>query len=204
MEGIVYILTNEAMPSFVKVGKTNDLMGRIRSLSSSTSIPLEFECYYAARVADVDKVEKLLHDAFDDYRRNPRREFFTANPARVKAALMLAELEDITPTREEVIPDKAERAAIDDLSRRRRDTTLYDLHVNKGEKLTFDRDPSLTCVVHDESHVHYSNNIYSLSAAAMKVFEDIGIDRKAANGWYHWKYEGQRLTDMVDKYLAGG
>ena len=57
-EGIIYVLTNEAMPGYVKVGKTSTSVAqRIRELDS-TSLPFPFECYYAARVVDMDEAEK--------------------------------------------------------------------------------------------------------------------------------------------------
>ena len=41
-QGIVYILTNEAMPGYVKIGRTDgDLAGRVRQLNS-TGVPLPF------------------------------------------------------------------------------------------------------------------------------------------------------------------
>ena len=58
-EGIVYVLTNAAMPKMVKIGRTgNDIDQRLSQLYS-TGVPLPFECAYAAKVADMDKVEKL-------------------------------------------------------------------------------------------------------------------------------------------------
>ena len=51
-QGIVYILTNEAMPGYVKIGRTDgDLASRVRQ-PDSTGVPLPFEVFYAARVRD--------------------------------------------------------------------------------------------------------------------------------------------------------
>jgi hypothetical protein len=48
----VYVLRNEAMPGYVKVGFTRgSLEDRIRELDT-TGIPLPFECFYAARVSN--------------------------------------------------------------------------------------------------------------------------------------------------------
>ena len=64
-EGIIYVLTNEAMPGYIKIGKTTtSVEQRILELSRATAVPLPFECPYAARVADMDGAEKALHDAF--------------------------------------------------------------------------------------------------------------------------------------------
>lgn len=98
MIDIVYVLTNEAMPGYVKIGKTNtSLEQRVAELSRSTSVPLPFTVSYACTVKDAAFVERLLHDAFDNNRVNPRREFFNIDPERVVAALKLAEIENITP-----------------------------------------------------------------------------------------------------------
>jgi len=64
---IVYILINEAMPNYVKIGRTTNLEQRIRSLDN-TSTPLPFECFFACTVNDAAFVEKQLHDAFLDNR----------------------------------------------------------------------------------------------------------------------------------------
>ena len=55
-EGIVYVLTNPAMPKLVKIGKTGrGVETRLNDLYT-TGVPLPFEYAYAARVEDMDKV----------------------------------------------------------------------------------------------------------------------------------------------------
>ena len=62
--GIVYILMNESMPGYVKIGRTDgELATRVRQLDS-TGTPLPFEVFYAARVRDSVFVERQLHAAF--------------------------------------------------------------------------------------------------------------------------------------------
>ena len=58
---------------------------------------MPFECAYAARVADMDKVEKAFHNAFGPYRVHPRREFFGIEPEQAIGLLDLMKLEDMTP-----------------------------------------------------------------------------------------------------------
>jgi len=68
-EGIVYILTNPAMPNLVKIGMTTRLEVGIRmSELYTTGVPVPFECSFAGKVADVKKVEKAFHKAFGPYR----------------------------------------------------------------------------------------------------------------------------------------
>jgi hypothetical protein len=91
------VLINEAMPGYVKVGKTEDIERRLLDLDW-TNLPLPFECFYAAKVANAGFVEAQLHDAFGVQRVRARREFFRVSPERVVAALRLAELENVTPS----------------------------------------------------------------------------------------------------------
>ena len=76
-EGIVYILSNEAMPGLIKIGltKRDGLEARLNELYS-TGVPLPFTCEYACRVKDCKAVENALHTAFTKDRINPAREFF--------------------------------------------------------------------------------------------------------------------------------
>jgi hypothetical protein len=56
--GIVYVLTNPAMPGLVKIGKTsqNEVSARISQLYT-TGVPLPFDCEYAVKVADMTQTE---------------------------------------------------------------------------------------------------------------------------------------------------
>ena len=92
--GIIYVLINEAMSGYVKIGKTNDLEKRIRDLDK-TNVPLPFKCYYACTVEDMNSAEKYVHDVFLNFRVRPRREFFQVDPARVVSALQLAKVKDV-------------------------------------------------------------------------------------------------------------
>ncbi len=60
--GIVYILTNPAIPNMIKLGITmqEDVKQRMAQLYT-TGVPLPFECLYAARVPNYANVEKALH-----------------------------------------------------------------------------------------------------------------------------------------------
>ncbi len=65
-EAIVYVLTNDAMPSRVKIGRTSgeSVERRIAELSRATGVPLPFRVAIARRVSDPIKVERALHVAF--------------------------------------------------------------------------------------------------------------------------------------------
>ena len=97
-QGIVYILTNPAIPNMIKIGMTNNEDVKVRMAQLYTSgVPLPFECVYAARVANYESVEKALHIAFGPDRVNPKREFFEIEAMQAIAIIKLMELEDVTP-----------------------------------------------------------------------------------------------------------
>lgn len=203
MQGIVYLLTNEGMPGLVKIGfTTTELIQRIRSLNN-TSVPFDFECYYAARVADCLNAEMLLHRVFADKRVNPRREFFLVEPEQAKAAVLLAAIEEVTPRTEETIPDVAERAAVEGMAARRRRTSMFDIGLSAGTVLSLDREPNVTCVVTGPWEVQYAEHRTSLSRAALLAINSLGFEWPAANGWAHWTYGGRALRDLVTDHLDG-
>ena len=105
MTEIVYVVTNPAMPGYVKIGRTfrNDVEQRLKELSNATGVPMPFKCLYAAEVDDAAKVEQAFHDAFDCDRPNPKREFFTTDPKRIISLLKGIAKSDVTPATQEMI-----------------------------------------------------------------------------------------------------
>jgi hypothetical protein len=189
---IIYILTNEAMPGYVKIGKTStSLEQRIRELSSSTSVPLPFTCFYACIVKNMAFVEKQLHDAFDNNRTNPRREFFQISPERVVAALKLAEIENITP-KKDYVDSKEDQKALNQVRaeiRAKFNFKMVDIPV--GAELTFSRDDKITAKVVDNKSIEFNGAVTSLSASAQKI---LGYDYGVA-GTDYWTYEGETLDE---------
>ena len=94
--GIVYVLTNPAMPGFVKIGLTKGktIEKRLANLSN-TSVPLPFTIEYACKVNDCFGVEKALHNAFSQFRA-PRKEFFRIDPNGAIGILKLLSLKVVT------------------------------------------------------------------------------------------------------------
>jgi hypothetical protein len=192
--GIVYILTNEAMPGYVKIGKTTtSVKQRVLELSRSTSVPLPFECYYAARVADVSQVEKAFHDAFGDHRKNPKREFFVISPERVVAILKLLALEEVTPSRDIGVETKEDAIALEEARERRSAFNFEMVNIRAGSELKFIRDERITCrVAEDQKHVEFAGEIISLSLAAQRA---LGY-KWQVQGPAYWTYNGEILDEL--------
>jgi len=199
MNEIIYILTNEAMPGYVKIGRTSgDLEQRIRDLSASTSVPLPFICFYACTVKKAQFVEHQLHDAFDNNRVNPKREFFQIAPDRVVSALKLAAIEEVTP-KKDLVEDLEDREALN-MARKIREKFNFDMaKIPIGAELIFSRDESKTAKVIDNHFIEHNGKKISLSKSAQEI---LGYDYGVA-GTDYWTYEGETL-DERRKRLASG
>ena len=201
MSEIVYVLINEAMPGYTKIGRTENLEQRIRT-SDNTSVPLPFECFYAARVNDSIYVEKQLHDAFADVRVRKNREYFEISPDRVVSALKIGAIEEVTPGVDYVESDDDQKAL--DKARTRRSNFNFEMvNIPVGAKLQFIRDESVSCSVLDSRKVQFAGEVTSLSAAAQKALEGMELYWKSVQGPMYWLYEGETLGERRYRMEAG-
>ena len=194
---IVYILTNQSMPDTIKIGITDNLERRIKELDN-TSTPLPFECYYAVEVEDASKIERLLHNGFDDKRIRQNREFFTATPEQAKSMLQIVETmggRDVTPTTD-IVETPQDQQALDRARDFRKRFNFQMIDINPGEILKFKKDETITCKVHDDTKVNFRNEITSLSNAADIILREMGYDWTAVQGPRWWIYDGKTLRDL--------
>jgi hypothetical protein len=202
MSEIIYVLTNEAMPGYVKIGKTNNnLEQRVKDLSASTSVPLPFTVFYACSVKDANFVEHQLHDAFDNNRVNPRREFFQIAPERVVAALKLAELENITPN-QDLIETNEDREAHNEALDRRGRFNFEIVKIPLGAEIYFSRDESKKAKVvdlHSSKSIEFNDQITSLSDSARIL---LGVNYGVA-GTDYWMFEGETLDERRRRFESG-
>lgn len=191
MNEIIYILTNEAMSGYVKIGRTsNNLEQRIKDLSASTSIPLPFTCFYACTVNNAQFVEHQLHDAFDNNRVNPKREFFQISPERVVSALKLAAIEDVTP-KKDLVENHEDRQALT-MARKIREKFNFDMaKIPVGAELIFSRDENAKAKVIDNHYIEYNGKKMSLSKSAQTI---LGYDY-VISGTDYWTYDGETLDE---------
>jgi hypothetical protein len=198
MPDIIYVLVNEAMPGYVKIGKTTDLERRVRELDN-TSVPLPFECFYACTVKDMKFVETQLHDAFMDHRVRSSREFFEIAPERAVAVLRLAELENVTPERDYVETPEDQTALNEARQRRRAKFRFATVGIPVGAVLQFTRDQSVTATVAEENNVVYNSEVMSLSLSAQKA---LSVNYGVA-GTQFWTYEGETLDERRRRLMGG-
>ena len=198
-EGIVYVLTNPAMPGMVKIGKTGrEVEARLNDLYT-TGVPLPFECAYAARVADMDKVEKAFHNAFGPYRVNPRREFFSIEPEQAIGLLDLMKLEDMTPAMQAEAEqvDVQAKASAEKLKRSRRPSLNYlEMGIPVGSTLLYQGDGETTCTVADGRNVSFEGRTLSLTKLTKELRQQ---PDRPIRGPAHWSYNGRLLGEMYEE-----
>ena len=195
MSGIVYVLTNAAMPGLIKIGKTSgDVADRIRQLDR-TETPLPFECFYAAEVADAEKVEKAIHEAFGDHRVRKNREFFKLSPDRPKAIIELLCIKNVTPGIE-VFTEADDKEAVDEAKKRRAVFKFQMVGLGPGTVLQSVFDDTITCIVKDGRWVEFRGKEHSLSSSALEIAHEKGLGWSAVAGPDYWKYEGKTLSEL--------
>lgn len=202
MPEVVYILTNEAMPGLIKIGRTNgEVSERVRQLDT-TPIPLPFECFYAAEVTDADRVEKAIHEAFGDHRVRKNREFFKLSPDKPKAIIELLCLKNVTPGIE-IFSEPDDQEAVGEAKKRRNAFSFPMAGIKPGAILQSVFDDSITCTVTGERSVEFRGQKDSLSNSALTIAHEKGLGWSAIAGPDYWKYEGKTLSELREEKSNG-
>jgi len=188
MNQIIYILTNEAMPEYVKIGFTHgNVEDRIRQLDR-TGVPLPFEIYYAGIVENAEKDEKWLHSIFGDRRARDNREFFKMNPEYAVLALKRVIIEEVlmdsglTPEQEK---------EVDEVKERRSRFHFNNSGIPVGSKLTFTRNSNIVAEVVENDKIMIDEKIDSLSSFA----KDLLGYKRTPQGTLYFKFEDEILAD---------
>jgi len=202
-QGIVYVLINPAMPGLVKIGQTsNEIASRLRELHT-TGVPLPFECLYACEVSDCGQVEDALHEAFDPYRINPKREFFAIKPDQAIAILRLlgsGKGKDVTTAVSAEI-DKTVSALEKDASKsykkKRPPLNFTEMGIPIGAKLVFAKDESVEVYVSSDKKVKAADDdeeksLTKVTREILQVDYDVQPTR-------HWSHEGKSLNDYYNE-----
>lgn len=197
----VYILTNEAMPGYIKIGMTAQPVEKRMIGLDTTGVPLPFECYYAARVGDMAKVEKALHEAFGDHRVRKSREFFQLDPYKAKVILELLAIEEVTP-RADVVDTVDDAVALAKARKDRSNFTFTAARVPVGSVITFSKGVGFTAIVLDDRRIEFRGTVTSLSASALTIVHELGYTWKTIAGTDYWLYDGETLSERRHSYEA--
>ena len=191
----VYILTNEAMPGYIKIGLTDKpITERVLGLDN-TSVAVPFQCYYAARVDDNQKIERALHTAFGDFRVRPNREFFKMDPYKVKVILEVLALEDVTP-KNEIVASAEDSRALRAVGANTRRFRFSSAGIPIGASLNFVKDSNLVAIVQDDHSVLFDGQSHSLTNAALEALRKCGYNWTSVQGPEYWLYNGESVGSL--------
>jgi len=199
--GMVYILTNPAMPGIIKIGLTtrDKIDSRLKELFK-TNVPVPFKCEFACKVDDCKKVENALHLAFRPYR-FPQREFFKIEPDQAIAILKLLEKVEITDEVNQEINNsttKEERDAGEKLEKQRRPPLNFkEMGIAIGACLKFTED-NIEVEVVEEKKVNYLDEVFSLTGVTKKL---LNLEYAVQPTGY-WTYNGKNLKDLYEETYA--
>jgi hypothetical protein len=197
---IVYVLTNPAMPGFVKIGRTSaDDAGQRLAQLYTTGVPFPFELVFACKVPNSEEVERALHLAFSPNRPNAKREFFNIEPEQAIAILKLLHVEDAT----QEISQKPTAIPIDEVQAgkhykaRRPNLNFREVGIPMDAALQF-TESNATVVVTGDRLIQYEGEEMSLTAITRQL---LALEHNVQPSPY-WTYEGKSLKTMYDETYA--
>lgn len=193
-EGIIYILTNSAMPGLVKIGMTtrDEVEVRMNELYT-TGVPVPFECAFAGKTESLRKVERALHIAFGPQRINAKREFFQIEAIQAIEIMKLLCSEDVTPQVQQELDkvDEVSKDAGKRLKSRRPNLNFEEMQIPIGSKIHSTLNGEF-CIIHSTNKVVFKEEVMSLTKAT----------KLALNNDYnvapcpHWTFDGENLGDI--------
>ena len=198
---VVYVLTNPAMPGFVKIGKTllEDVSQRLAQLYTM-GVPFPFQLAFACKVPNADEVERALHRAFAPYRVNPKREFFNIDAEQAIAILKLLHVQDATAEIAQLqtsIPADEVQAG-QQYTARRPNLNFTEMGIPIGSVLNF-VEGEATVTASGDKKVLLDGEEMSLTAATRQL---LGLEYNVAPGPY-WTYDGKLLRTIYDETYGG-
>jgi hypothetical protein len=194
---LVYVLTNPAMPGFVKIGMTSMAEVSIRLAQLyTTGVPFPFELAFACKVPNGMVVETALHKAFAPYRPNSKREFFNIDPEQAIAILKLLHVDDATKEIEAIanpISDEEVQAG-KQFKKRRPNMNFHEMGITEGSQLHF-TDAEQTISVVGPRKVEWNGEACSLTEVTRNL---LALPYSVSPGSY-WTFEGKLLSTIYNE-----
>ena len=201
--GIVYVLINPSMEGYVKIGRTENIVQRLKQ-HDNTSVPLPFQCVYATELEDYKEVETTIHEIFDkdrvtdDYKRR-KREFFEIDPQHAVSVLLLAQkgraAKDVTPEEDITGSEKSRIALQETIEKRRKRFKFSMIGLKKGNVITYARDQRVKAKVHSDRTIIFKRKEVSIYEATMTLLEREGKNWKSVQGQLYWMYKDKKHGD---------
>lgn len=192
--GIVYVLSNPAMPGLLKIGMTEreDYGDRLAELYG-TGVPFPFHCELTYLVDEPKEIEGDLHAEFADARVNPDREFFEIEVEEIRRILKRMDGVDVTKEAITTVDSRTPETSVHarNVARQRQPKIdFYLLDIESGEILSAIGAQAEIEVV-SRSLVALDGAWMSLISATRKVFPEF-----SGRAIDYWEIGGRSLADI--------
>jgi hypothetical protein len=165
-------------------------------------VPLPFQCPYAGRVVDVEKVEKAFHKAFGPYRINKKREFFQIEVEQAIGLLEVISTEEATPEvnleLEKGLDQDSKDAAESYRPKKRPNLDFYEMGIPK--------DSTLHCIINAEQCVVVSNKKVLFREEEMSLTKATRLVKEIEHSVQptpYWTFQGRSLSDIYNETYDG-
>jgi hypothetical protein len=203
MRGKIYILTNDAMPDYIKIGFTaaDDVETRMKQLDT-TGLPLPFRLHACIEVENAQQLEKLAHDVFATQRARSNREFFLMEAETAVRYLKAVSLNDSSArwiaSEQRMIDETGEKLSENQVVKPKLPSfTFSSANVPIGAEVKFVRDGSYVAKVVSDTEVEFEGQILKLSPLTRLIFERLGASNSsgAYAGPQYFSYEEEILSE---------
>jgi len=172
------------MPNICKVGVTNDIEQRLKSLNR-TSLPTRFQVYEKFDMKNAEVLEQEIFQHFAKKRVNRKREFFEEHPERICDFI-----EDNKKIRKE-----EDKKILGKFTK---------LNIQKGEILKFKEGDEIysdiIATVGNGNSIIYKGKETSLSKSAKIILkEKFKKNWKAVQGSIFWTYKDKTIRELMDE-----
>jgi hypothetical protein len=203
MRGKIYVLSNDAMPDYIKIGFTSseEVETRMKQLDT-TGLPLPFRLHACIEIDNAQQLERLAHDVFASHRARPNREFFLMEPETAVRYFHAISLNDGTArwiAADQQMIDETGQSLADDkvVKPKLASFTFESAGVQVGGLIEFVREPSFQATVVTENEVEFEGHRTKLSPLARILFERIGQSNTsgAYQGPLYFSYQDEILSE---------
>jgi hypothetical protein len=173
----------------VKIGKTDNILRRLKELFT-TGLPEPFKVYRVLVVPNMDNMEKHIHKLLNQYRVNPKREFFDIPLSKIDDLFdLLLDFSEV----EEYVEDGEEEEF--EFKRSNFTKTLKSIGCCEGEILKYN---GVSCKVvnSEENLIDHDGSPKSLSAAATDIAPNGDSKSNRRNGWDCFSWKDKKLNSF--------
>ena len=214
--GYIYILTNPSFPDYIKIGYADNVERRLQQLNNSECTPFAFRVYATyevdSRLSDmkihaiIDKLNPNLRSIDNCNGKKRVREFY-AMPKEDAYDILeaIAEIHNRTDKLRiwEVSEEDARAEMVaEEVTQERRKGINFSFEfagIPEQAVLTYDADPSVSCIVADKRRIIYRGETMYITTFARLIS---GNDRLTAGpGWLadHFLYEGESIRQRINR-----